>query len=102
MHSHSTVAAVSNVSRRSILAGGAVLASSVLNAIAAPRIARGQSGTLQLMKLPYSDNALQPVISARTISFHYGKHHASYVTTANKMLEKDPLASRPLPATRVR
>jgi rubrerythrin len=25
--------------------------------------------------LPYADNALDPVISANTIGFHYGKHH---------------------------
>jgi len=28
-----------------------------------------------LPPLPYVDNALIPVISANTISFHYGKHH---------------------------
>lgn len=29
--------------------------------------------------LPYEENALEPVISARAISFHYGKHHKTYV-----------------------
>ncbi|MBQ3312737.1 MAG: superoxide dismutase, partial [Prevotella sp.] len=27
-----------------------------------------------LMALPYSENALEPVISKETIGFHYGKH----------------------------
>jgi Fe-Mn family superoxide dismutase len=86
------------VGRRRIVASiGAVVVGTVLGTTAAPRIARGQGGPLQLMKLPYAENALEPVISARTISFHHGKHHATYVTIANAMLEKDPLASRPLP-----
>jgi Fe-Mn family superoxide dismutase len=36
--------------------------------------------------LPYADDALEPVISARTISFHYGKHHSAYYAKANKMV----------------
>ena len=30
------------------------------------------------IKLPYAENALEPVISAKTISFHYGKKHKAY------------------------
>ena len=29
--------------------------------------------------LPYAENALEPVISAKTIGFHYGKHHKAYM-----------------------
>lgn len=36
--------------------------------------------------LPYADNALEPIISAKTISFHYGKHHKGYVDTLNKLV----------------
>jgi Fe-Mn family superoxide dismutase len=39
-----------------------------------------------LPKLPYADNALAPVISANTISFHYGKHHATYVKVLNELI----------------
>ena len=46
----------------------------------------------ELMKLPYADNALEPVISARTISFHYGKHHAAYVTNLNNLVKGTPYA----------
>lgn len=36
--------------------------------------------------LPYEDNALEPVISQRTIEFHYGKHHRAYVDNLNKLI----------------
>jgi Fe-Mn family superoxide dismutase len=39
-----------------------------------------------LPPLPYAQNALEPVISARTISFHYGKHHRGYVDNLNKLV----------------
>jgi Fe-Mn family superoxide dismutase len=51
---------------------------------------------ITLPKLPYADNALEPIISARTISFHYGKHHAGYVKTLNELVEGTSLAGRPL------
>lgn len=37
----------------------------------------------ELPALPYAQDALEPHISARTISFHYGKHHQGYVTKLN-------------------
>ena len=40
--------------------------------------------------LPYSENALEPHISANTIGFHYGKHHATYVKKYNDMVEGTP------------
>lgn len=36
--------------------------------------------------LPYAENALEPVITARTIDFHYGKHHQCYVDNLNKLV----------------
>ena len=39
-----------------------------------------------LPPLPYADGALAPVISAQTISFHYGKHHKTYVDNLNKLV----------------
>ena len=41
---------------------------------------------ITLSPLPYADNALEPTISTRTISFHYGKHHAGYVKTLNGLV----------------
>lgn len=42
---------------------------------------------VELPALPYADNALDPHISDRTISFHYGKHHAAYVNNLNGLIE---------------
>ena len=39
-----------------------------------------------LPALPYADNALEPVISAKTISFHHGKHHKAYVDKLNELI----------------
>jgi superoxide dismutase, Fe-Mn family len=49
-----------------------------------------------LMKLPYADNALEPVISANTISFHHAKHHQTYITNLNKLVEGTPMAAMSL------
>ncbi|MCF8383867.1 MAG: superoxide dismutase [Chlorobium sp.] len=43
--------------------------------------------------LPYADNALEPHISANTIGFHYGKHHAAYVTNYNNLVAGTPFDS---------
>jgi superoxide dismutase, Fe-Mn family len=51
---------------------------------------------LTLPELPYASDALEPHISARTLSFHHGKHHNAYVTNLNKMLEGHALADAPL------
>jgi superoxide dismutase, Fe-Mn family len=40
-----------------------------------------------LPNLPYAENALEPVITAKTIGFHYGKHHKTYVDNLNKFIE---------------
>ena len=39
-----------------------------------------------LAPLPYAENALEPVITANTIGFHYGKHHKGYVDNLNKLV----------------
>ena len=45
-----------------------------------------------LPSLPYAENALDPVISANTLSFHYGKHHKTYVDNLNKLIAGTELA----------
>ena len=42
--------------------------------------------THELPKLPYAMDALDPYISQRTLEFHYGKHHQTYVTNLNKLI----------------
>ncbi len=50
----------------------------------------------QLMELPYAVNALEPHISAETLEYHHGKHHASYVKKLNKQLEGSDFESATL------
>ena len=49
-----------------------------------------------LPPLPYAENALDPVISANTLSFHYGKHHKAYVDNLNKLISGTELADSSL------
>ena len=51
---------------------------------------------ITLAELPYPKNALVPHISAETLEFHHGKHHAAYVTSLNKLIEGKPEAAQPL------
>lgn len=41
----------------------------------------------ELMKLPYAQDALEPVISKEIISYHYGKHHKGYVDNLNRLIK---------------
>jgi Fe-Mn family superoxide dismutase len=49
-----------------------------------------------LPDLPYAGNALEPHISARTLEFHHGKHHATYVTRTNDAIKGTPLEGKSL------
>ncbi|EKD32274.1 MAG: hypothetical protein ACD_77C00140G0009 [uncultured bacterium] len=40
----------------------------------------------ELPELPYNSEALEPVISKKTIEFHHGKHHQAYVTNLNNLI----------------
>ena len=48
--------------------------------------ARAAAREHKLPELPYPRDALAPLISKETLDFHYGKHHAAYVTNLNKLL----------------
>ena len=43
--------------------------------------------TFELMELPYAADALEPVLSAETIEYHYGKHHQGYVNKLNARVD---------------
>jgi Fe-Mn family superoxide dismutase len=49
-----------------------------------------------LPSLPYAQNALEPVISANTLGFHYGKHHKAYIDNLNKLVAGTEYAGLPL------
>jgi superoxide dismutase, Fe-Mn family len=51
---------------------------------------------VNLPALPYSEDALEPYTSAKTLSFHYGKHHKAYVDNTNKMIAGTALENAPL------
>lgn len=42
--------------------------------------------TVQLPDLPFAADALEPVISARTIALHHGQHHRTYVDNLNHLI----------------
>lgn len=50
----------------------------------------------ELPELPYAKDALAPHISAETLEFHYGKHHATYVTKLNGLVPGTEYESMPL------
>lgn len=51
---------------------------------------------IELPNLPYEMNALEPYISERTMSFHYGKHHAAYVQKTNDLIKGTEFADKSL------
>ena len=54
------------------------------------------TGPFKLAPLPWDEKALEPILSARTISFHYHKHHKGYVDTLNKLVGKTRYAGMKL------
>ena len=50
----------------------------------------------ELPSLPYADTALEPYYSAKTFSFHHGKHHKAYVDNLNKLLPGSPFENSSL------
>jgi len=46
--------------------------------------------TLELPKLPYAYDALEPYIDAKTMEIHYTKHHQAYLNNYKAALEGTP------------
>jgi Fe-Mn family superoxide dismutase len=57
-----------------------------------PVVTTPRAGPFLLAPLPYPDDALEPVISARTLRLHHGKHHQGYVETLNRLVAGTPFA----------
>lgn len=49
-----------------------------------------------LPSLPFAPEALEPYISARTLEFHYGKHHQGYIDNLNKLIAGTDLETKSL------
>ncbi len=52
--------------------------------------------TFELPKLPYDLTALEPHISKETLEYHYGKHHQTYVTNLNNLVQNTEFANKSL------
>ena len=50
----------------------------------------------ELPPLPFKEDALEPHISARTLSFHYGKHHQGYMTNLKNLIQGTDLEKKSL------
>ncbi len=105
----------SALSRRHLIQGGAALfalgaVGSAPAAASAPAPAQpwrgsapradesGAQGPFVLMDLPYPANALEPVITPLTISFHHDKHHRAYLDNMNRTIAGTPHAEMSLEA----
>jgi len=53
-------------------------------------------GSFTLKPLPWAEDALAPTISAKTISFHYHKHHKAYVDKLNELVVGTRYADMPI------
>lgn len=58
--------------------------------------AKRETNPIALPPLPYPEDALAPVISANTLSFHHGKHHKAYITKVNELISNTEFEGRPL------
>ena len=52
--------------------------------------------SIEFPDLPYATDALEPHVSARTLEFHHGKHHKSYVDKLNSAMQDTAYESQPL------
>ena len=65
-----------------------------VNAQPAPPIASSSNGPFTLPPLPYSFDALEPSIDARTMEIHHNLHHGAYVANLNKAVAEYPETGR--------
>jgi len=57
---------------------------------------KGAATVFALLPLPYAEDGLEPVISAKTLRFHYGKHYKGYVDALNQLVAGTPFADMSL------
>jgi len=80
----------------SLVSAGLMLGGAEAAVAAEPaRVKLGASPLVQ-PPLPFDPAALEPVISARTLGFHYGKHQKAYFDNLNKAVAGTPMASATL------
>ncbi len=90
------------MNRRSFLTASAALAAAgalpgkAAAAAKPPAFVPQTNSPISLPPLPFAENALAPVISAKTLGVHYGKHHAGYVAKLKKATDGTPRAGQSL------
>jgi Fe-Mn family superoxide dismutase len=78
----------SHLTRRDALKAVSAAAAFTWGVSALPAVtAAQQKAPFAQLPLPYPEDALEPVISGRSMSFHYGKHHKAYYDNLNKLIE---------------
>jgi Fe-Mn family superoxide dismutase len=55
-----------------------------------------EKSALVFPALPYAEDALEPIISAKTVSFHYGKHQKAYFDNLIKLITDTDYSDMPL------
>jgi len=81
------------LTRREFTTLAATAAAAAAFGVFSPNQAHAQGAPVfPIPALPYPEDALEPVISAKTLSFHYGKHTKAYYDNMNKALEGKPSA----------
>ena len=82
-----------DITRRTILTAGAATAAAAI--FPHPHVARAALPLMQ-PKLPFAEADLAPVISAKTVGLHYGKHHKAYYDKLNALAAGTPYADMEL------
>lgn len=81
---------------RTAAAAAALAGATVAGWTPLARAQEKQKMTFPMPPLPYPENALEPTISAKTVSFHYGKHTKKYYDTTNELVAGGKYASMSL------
>ena len=88
---------MSAMNRRSFIltaaAAAAIAKPAVVFAQAPAAAPAAPTGPFKQPPLAFHESQLAPVIGARTVTLHYGKHHASYYTNLNTLTPNTPYAS---------
>jgi Fe-Mn family superoxide dismutase len=58
--------------------------------------AKAATTVFAMLPLPYAENGLEPVISAKTLRLHYGKHYKGYIDALNQLVVGTPFADMSL------
>lgn len=89
-----------SMSRRGFLQKGVAGTALLAGVLTAPSLVARAWGTgpvrFEPPPLPFAEDALEPHISARTIRFHYGKHHQGYINKLNRIIKGTETAKNPL------